>query len=457
MAQRTYYDITPSQELSFLNRQWTLHKAILNIATSVTVHASLDRRLLEGAVRQCILRWDALGLRFVKQGKVYRQYFGDRGCLYLEHRDFAGAAEQEEFFAKLASRPMPIVDSPQAGFVIFTTPEGHTGIFSVFSHLVMDSWAISMFYRDVIEVYWALVNNEPLPKPPRDYEPVLAAELAYQGSQRFLADRAFWERETAVSQPIFTSLKGSSVLAAYRRLTRQPNARQCWVQHLRTKADHVVLTVSPGDVAAFQAFLDVNRLPSMQILFVLALRTYLSRVNDREPDVRLRLSIARRATLAEKNSGGSRVHAINIRTILAEETTFAEALDVLMDNQNAAFRHSDFGGLEAVTLVHRFFAEQGSINGTDYADVMFTFQPVPMTVGHGLSCTTNWHCNGSFSLGSYLTIMDDDGSGGLRCYWERQVHYLPVEVIRDCHDFMVRAIRAGIERPSITLGELMDL
>ena len=107
--------------------------------------------------------------------------------------------------------------------------------------------------------------------------------------------------------------------------------------------------------------------------------------------------------------------------------------------------------------MHRFFAEQGSINGTDYADVMFTFQPVPMTVGHGLSCTTNWHCNGSFSLGSYLTIMDDDGSGGLRCYWERQVHYLPVEVIRDCHDFMVRAIRAGIERPSITLGELMDL
>jgi len=29
--------------------------------------------------------------------------------------------------------------------------------------------------------------------------------------------------------------------------------------------------------------------------------------------------------------------------------------------------------------------------------------------------SVDWVCNGAFSLLCYLTVMDDDGSGGLRC------------------------------------------
>jgi hypothetical protein len=53
--------------------------------------------------------------------------------------------------------------------------------------------------------------------------------------------------------------------------------------------------------------------------------------------------------------------------------------------------------------------------------------------------------------------MGDDGSGGLRCYWEHSFTRMSATYIEQAHDFVVRAIRAGIERPSITLGELMDL
>ena len=43
------------------------------------------------------------------------------------------------------------------------------------------------------------------------------------------------------------------------------------MQHLLTKADHVVLKVSPEDVTRFQAFLEAHRLSSMQALFALVL------------------------------------------------------------------------------------------------------------------------------------------------------------------------------------------
>jgi hypothetical protein len=195
----------------------------------------------------------------------------------------------------------------------------------------------------------------------------------------------------------------------------------------------------------------------MQALFALALRLYLAKVNGRAEDVTFSVNVARRATLAEKNSGGCRVQNLTLRLPMPEDLTFVEALELLLDKQNQLFRHADFSSLELQFLPHRLFADQGSRPGTGYCDTLLTFQPVPMAVGHGLTCSTDWHCNGAFSLLSYLTIMDDDCSGGLRCYWERQVHHLPVAVIMDCHEFMLKALRAGTAEPSITLGELMSL
>lgn len=451
------YELTPSQELSLLNRHWTLHKSIINIATSVRVHAHLDRGLLEAAVRLCVQRWDSFGIRFVKRGGTYRQHFGERSCLYVEQLQFDDDAELERVLAERARRRIPLGESPQAGFIVFTTADGSTGLFSVITHLIMDSWAISMFYRDVIDVYWALAYGEPLPKPPRDYEPVLAEELTYQNSARSAAAREFWEREWAASQPLFNSIKGSQVLARYRRLTRNPEAREAWIQHLRTKADHVVRVVDAADVARFRAFLDAHQLPSLQAMFVLALRTYLAKVNGRPEEVTMGVNVARRATLAEKNTGGSRVANLTLRTTMPASMTFLEAIELVLEKQNTLFRYADFSSIEMFEMQHRIWAAAGSRPGMNYYDVLLTFQPVPMVLGHGLTCTTDWHCNGAFSLLSYLTVMDDDGSGGLRCYWERQVRHLPVAVIDDCHDFMVQVMRAGAERPTITLGELMDL
>ena len=102
MPTRTLYELTPSQQLSMLNRHWTLHKSIVNIATSVTIHERLDTAVLCQAVRVCVLRWDSFGLRFVKEHGEYRQYFGPRDCLYVEQHDFASAAEQERLFAEAA-------------------------------------------------------------------------------------------------------------------------------------------------------------------------------------------------------------------------------------------------------------------------------------------------------------------------------------------------------------------
>lgn len=150
----------------------------------------------------------------------------------------------------------------------------------------------------------------------------------------------------------------------------------------------------------FQQFADDEGLPSLQSMFVLALRMYMAKVNGRTDDVMVGVNVGRRGSREERLSGGSRAQHLRFRTILPE-MTFLEALRVLAERQSTFYRHVDF------------------------------------------PC--------------YLLVTDDDGSGALRCYWERNIRHVPVETIERCHDFMVRAMRAGVERPTITLGEIMDL
>ena len=54
-------------------------------------------------------------------------------------------------------------------------------------------------------------------------------------------------------------------------------------------------------------------------------------------DVSINTAIARRATLKEKKSGGTRIHSFPFRTIISEDKTFLEGIYAIRDLQNQYF------------------------------------------------------------------------------------------------------------------------
>ena len=84
----------------------------------------------------------------MKDKEQAKQYFSAPSVESIERLDFQGKSRQdmERTFLKLASKKLEIYDAPMARFYVVTTPEGYGGVFSVISHLIMDSWAISMFF-----------------------------------------------------------------------------------------------------------------------------------------------------------------------------------------------------------------------------------------------------------------------------------------------------------------------
>lgn len=182
METKMYYPLTPSQLAMFLSRKYSVRKSIINIPTSLIVHETLDFDVLEDALEEAISRWDSFGIRLVKEGNAAKQYFGTREVESIKRLDFFNRTkeEMESTFKKLASKKLEVYDKPMARMYIVATPEGFGGIFSVISHLILDSWSISSFYKDLFEIYYYKMGEGEYPKDVVPYEDVLRQEIGYK-------------------------------------------------------------------------------------------------------------------------------------------------------------------------------------------------------------------------------------------------------------------------------------
>lgn len=456
MQERKLYPLTPAQQLMFYAWRFTIYKQLMNIPTTCLTIEPLDLNVLKKAASLAIQRNDVFGLRLTREDKKSFQYFTDRAVLALEIIDFSdkSMAEMDRYLYKIGATSARVYEQPLASVYIIKTPDGKSGIFSCINHLIMDSWAITMFYKDIWEIYYALQNNEPLPKPLPDYEPELKKELAYQTSERHARDLAFWNNEIDGPPPLGTHVNGAIVLEKWRKHKRDPQYRFYRSVHFQTTARHVIHMVGSDDVAQMAAFCQANRLPTTQVLFTLGVRLYLAKVNNRADDVSIHTIAARRGTIHEKSCSGTRVHPLLLRTIMTEDLTFQDALLMIQEKQHTLYRHVDFSPLEMFNLMRKHF-DYSPLEG--FVALHLTFQPVPLTDRKGLPVTTHWYCNGAAASALGLSIMDGDGSGALRCYYEYQDKQVKPATVIKFHRYMIDVIRAGIANPAITLKELLDL
>lgn len=457
MEDRTYYPLTPSQLSIFLSRKYSVHKSIINIPTSLIIKEEMDTDLLEEAVRKGIERWDSFAIRILKEKPAPKQYFSEnREAETIERLDFTGKTREdmERTFLRLASKKLEIFNAPMARFFILTTPEGYGGIFSVINHLIMDSWAISMFYKDCIEIYYAMKNNTSFPKDVKPYEDMLKKEIMYKQTDQYQRALDYWTKEFTKEEPMFTHINGSEVIEKFRKKKGDETLRYSGSFYLRSTSGHDLYWIDKEDIDKMSEFLKEYKFPSLQVLFHMGLRTYLAKVNSQENDVCYYNIVARRGTLEEKSTGGTRVHFMHYRTIMPPETTFYDGCKILYDKQNELYRHADFSPMEMFEIEHSMTPSKP---GFSYRSASLTFQPVPMSVGDGPEIETRWYTNGAVAQPFYLTVMDGDGTGGLKCYYEYMSNVITKDRVEDVHRYMTKVMLEGTRNPQITLQQLYDL
>ncbi len=452
----TYYDLTSGQQLLLYSQTFTVHKQINNIFTLMLLEKKLDFDVLKGAVEYAYAQNDAFRLRFTKVDRKIKQFFIPTEKPQIEVLDFIGKtqADMDKVLYKHSHTPFKIIDRPMSKVFLVHSWNGMDGIYFGVSHMILDSWGICVFLQFVMEVYEAMKNGAPMPKPLSPLEPLLQADLAYKDSPQYQKDIEFWQNEfKRLPEPLVSHINGPSVLEDYRKKKKDPTLSYATLFGLRTAARHEVLYVSKEKVEKMQSYCEQNKI-SLQAAFMFGVRTALSKLNNRQDNIGFTATFARRGTLQEKRSGGTRVHSSTFRNIMPEDTTFDKACQIIFGQQTAIYRHAECDTIEIINMEAKTYNRKGYFTG--WYPMIFTFQPVKLVVGDGTPIHTKWYCNGAFSSPYYLTIMDADGTGALRCYYEYQKHVVKPQRIREFQSLVEQAIMAGIENPSATIGEILD-
>lgn len=455
------YPLTAAQKFHFYYLEHCPKKEVVNVGTSLTIEYELDLAALRQAIYKAYERCDSMRLRFAydKKEKQWYQYVIEKEEREIEYVDFTGKTmeEAEEIMKEWTTVPFQREDSPMNRLVIIKTPDGNQGIYLLADHLTLDAQSLICFMKDIIEIYCnSMFEGVEYPKEMRSYMEQLEKDLEYEaGSKAQQRDREYFHKLIEQSEPIYNGIDGPGALEEERKKNPKARAAQFISQDVNSALDTFHLEEEP--TARLMNFCEQQHI-SLQCLLIMGIRTYLQKMNGNE-DVSINVAYARRATLSEKKSGGTRIHSFPFRTIISEEKTFLEGIRMIRDGQNEIFRHTNFDPVEYFAYRRQLYPVEP---GRTYEPMSLTYQPMTLK-DKGLSklgdirYKTKWYPNGATTQAMYLTVMHRPEDNGLDFNFEHQTAAISKETLEYFYYYMCKIMFKGIEKPNLKISEIIKL
>ncbi len=420
------YPLTVAQKFHLFYLDFCPKKEVINIGTSLTIQTELDWDELKRSIYKAYERCESMRLRLTrdKDGN-YFQYVVEREERDIEFVDFSDRTmeEAEQEMRRWTRVPFRHQDEPLNRIVMIQTQDGYNGIYLLVDHLTMDAQALICFMKDIIEIYCnAKYEGVPYPKDMASYIEQLKKDLAYEaGCKAKEKDIEFFHNLIDVSEPIYNGLNGTQQLEAERERTGNKELRAAVNVSDSVDSELDIFHLEAEPTKRLMDFCGKYRI-SLASLLVMGLRTYFQKMNGND-DVSINTAIARRATLMEKKSGGTRIHSFPLRTIIPEDRTFLEGIYEVRDRQNEIFLHANFSPMEYFA----YRAQKYPVGrGETYEPISLTYQPMTLQekgldkLG-GIRYKTKWYPNGATPQAMYLTVMHRPDGNGLDFNFEHQV------------------------------------
>lgn len=456
------YPLTVAQKFHFFYADRCPKKEILNIGTSLTIEIDLDVEELKKAIYKAYERCESARVRFAydKAEEQWYQYVVEKEEREIEYVDFTGQTmeQAEAAMTEWTRVPFPWEDSPMNRIVIIKLPDGYQGVFFMGDHRLLDAQSLIAFLSDVIQIYCnAKYEGIDYPADLSSYIRQVEKDLAYEAGSRAQTDREYFYRLIETSEPIYSGIDGPKKLMEAREREKNPNLRAAPTATAQMESAIDVFHLEEEPTQRLMAFCEEHHV-SLQCLLIMGIRTCLQKLGGQE-DISMNVAYARRATLSEKKSGGTRIHSFPFRTVIGEDKSFLEGIFAVRNGQNEIFRHVNFNPVE-------YFAHRGKTwpvpQGCSYESISLTYQPASLKE-KGLAklgdirYKTKWYCNGVCAHGAYLTVMHRPDDNGLDFCFEHQLAAYTREKLEYFYYYICKVMFKGIENPSMKIGDILKL
>ncbi len=453
------YPLTAAQRIHNYTIKFSAHQ-VLNIGTGFYVQAELEHDKLREAIKMAYQQFDSMRIRFLQdEDETVYQYIvpnDDREVPFFDFSDWKEEDAHKEM-ERWTAIPFARYNSPMNYIAIIRLPDGYNGVYLKVDHMTMDSSSLIMFDEYVLKTYCALCYGTEMPKPMMSYIKALEKDLEYEaGSVAQKRDEEFWMSEMTKSEPMYTDFNGMGRLITQRKENNNPDQRCAMVVSRNPEAAIAVYRLEKEPSDRLMQFCADYQVP-MATLLLMGLRTILSKFNNDEKDVSVKSCVARRGTLLEKKSGGTRIHFFPVRTIIEPTQTFLEGLHIIQAEQNKLFRHANFDPIDFTIRRARHWKNPP---GASYESLSLTYQPMTLQRQENempdIKYKTMWYTNGVAGQPLYLTVMHRAEDNGLNFNFEYRKDAVTEYEMEYLYYYICRALFRGIEDPNRTIGEIFD-
>ncbi len=458
---KNYYPLTAAQKM---HHNWIKTYETQQVS-GVSVVASLKAPLDFGLFKKCIQlefeRYGCMRVRFTKpdeNGEV-KQYLVKNDTRDIPLKDLSGMTlgEADGLMQQWAYQTFDGDNIPLCDVVMVRLPEGYNGFFIHMDHRLIDSCGLVVMINDLMQLYTHYRFGSEYPQELADFEGALKKDLEKAGNEkRFARDKKFWDDQLdALGEPLYSDIQGPSVLEKARKLHKNEKLRAADIELHKLDVGVKDYYLEPAPTHSLIEFC-MNHQISMTNLLLLAIRTYLSKVNNGQEDITVQNFISRRSTHEEWTSGGSRTMMFPCRTVISPETEFLAAAYEIQNVQNRIYMHSNY---DPALIVEEMRKRFHTPENTAYESCYLTYQPMPVKLDNphliNIAQHSKWFANGAATKKMYLTV-SHTGDGGMNFSYHYQTVDLGEHDMELLYYYMMRILFKGIAEPDMSIGEIME-
>ena len=447
-----YYPLNPSQNLLFYGQQFSIFKQVNTLCTSYLLKMDIDDEIMKKAIKAAYKKQECLHVRLKKVNKQTVQYVAEYKDPDIHIVDFSKKTKEKEkkYFEKIAHKNTTKHEKNMNAIYIIHSQDGYNGLSLVVSHLIMDSFAIFAFYKFVMDYYMHFKEGRPAPRDPGSYTALLEKDINYSNSPQYKKDIEFWENYlSGMPHPVYTDIRGPKPLLEKTR-KKIPDANYAITYAVDSRAKHHVLKYEKDLVDKLEAYRSSHGV-SVQSIIATAMAIHLSALNNTDY-ITLFVTFARRATLSEKTSGGSRIHVVPFRYIYKQDESFEKTVENAYNMLCNIMHHVNISTLDIYEISGKLHPLPPTAQFHAFA---FTYQPLRIAPPVDVPIQMMWYNCGATPQPIYPTIMDGNGTGELHCYYEYQPSRYTPEEISTAHNSFVKILNMAMDDPDITLNEII--
>ncbi len=452
---KQFYSLTPAQKSLIFSQKFSILKTVNTIGTSFFIDIDYDVDLLKRAICIAYEKQECVRMRLEKVNKEVCQYIYPYSVPEIGDLDFRGKSkeQQEAKLEKLTKVNLSKCGKPMNKIYVVHTHDNLHGIYMAVSHIAMDSIAIFNFYIYIHNIYLSLKDRTPLPKDPAPYIQQIEKELKYLDSEQYKADIKFWEDfYTSRPEPCFASIKGNALIEKERAKQKDPDWPTATVFTFDSRGKHCICLMPKDLVDKCEEYCKRNSVTFQSILYA-AQMTYDTAMTGFE-NTCITSTVSRRATLAEKSSGGSRVHFNLYPKQIDASQTFLQAAKEIGADFNLMFKHISAPSQDNM---YRMFELHGKKMVTAYHSMSITYQPIRISLPGVERIQMKWYTNGAASNHLYMTVVDGNCTGDLHFYYEYQTKHYTEDDIAKSHNGVMKILEAAVADENATAGQLREI